>query len=440
MLVALLSSLGALKSTIIVSERQLWLGELRLDGTVCPIIGMPVILEAAARLGYKEVWCSDQCLNQLAQQDYGVKICTINHISELVNQDACHRSKLNGNLAPPQKTSTSQLSETGLQALPSHDWQVLLSQPMVEKALLIAAAGWHHTLLVGPPGLGKTTVAALLIELLPALQPDELAQVIKVRSLVSGNQDSGLRRSCIQVNAYSTMTNLIGNAKQNCLGAVSRAHKGVLFLDELLHFPAQQLDALRDPLELGEIVLQNNDRRFPADFLFIGVTNPCKCGNALSQFTRCRCGTNALFQLQRKLDAAWLDRMSLCMYIDYQPTSWQVKPLSLEVTQQKVSQLKSITEAVWMRQQKRWGAGWHNGRVKNLEQIAQLVVSKEAQLLLQQTKQHQFLSERSCNKLLLVASTIADIDAVTNNHANSIAVDAKHVAEAVQFRAKLFSS
>lgn len=214
----------------------------------------------------------------------------------------------------------------------------------------------------------------------------------------------------------------------------------VRFLDELLHFPTQLLEALRDPLELGEVALQNSDQRFPAGFLFIGVTNPCKCGNALSQFTRCRCGTNALSQLQRKLDAAWLDRMSLCMYIDYQPTKWRVKPLSLAVTQQKISELKSITEAVWVLQQKRWGVGGHDGTVRNIDQIAQLVVTKDAQSLLQQTKQHQFLSERSCNKLLLVASTIADIEAVTRNHASSPTVDTKHVAEAAQFRAKLISS
>lgn len=236
MLVALLSSLGVLKREIVISERQLWLGELRLDGTICPITGIPFMLEAAAQLGYEEVWCSSQCQNQFSQIEYGVRIRTINHISELVNLDENQRRKLNRNQIFPQKITSVQLSQQNQLELPSTDWQVLLSQPMVEKALLIAAAGWHHTLLVGPPGLGKTTVAALLIELLPALQSDELSQVVKVQSLVNSNQNSTLRRSCIQVNAQSTMTNLIGSAKQNYLGAVSRAHKGVLFLDEVSEF------------------------------------------------------------------------------------------------------------------------------------------------------------------------------------------------------------
>lgn len=145
-------------------------------------------------------------------------------------------------------------------------------------------------------------------------------------------------------------------------------------------------------------------------------------------------------QLQRKLDASWLDRISLSMYIDYQPARWRVKPLDQKHTQHVITQLKTITEAVWALQQKRWGSGEHNGTVKSLDQLAQLTVTDEAFSLLHQIKQQQSFSERSYNKLLLVASTIADIEAVINHQTNSPAVAAKHIAEATQLRIKLFSS
>lgn len=439
LLVTLFHSLGVLRKDIVLHERQLWLGALRLDGTVCSTIGIPVLIEAAAQLGYSEVWCSNLYRPLFEEIEFGIRIHFIDHVADLVSLPSSHCKKQLKHIVTSTPSQTLKTKHRQNE-LPDPDWQVLLSQPMVQKALLIAAAGWHHTLLIGPPGLGKTTVAALLIKLLPTLQPDELLQVLKVRSLLDDSLDKVTQRMCVHVSAQTTITSLFGSLKSGRLGAVTKAHKGVLFLDELLHFPTQVLDALRDPLELGTVALQPSDNRFPADFLFIGVTNPCKCGNALSQFARCRCGTNSTVQLQRKLDASWLDRMSLSMYIDYQPTRWQVQPLDQELTSGIISQLKAIVQTVWVQQQKRWGVGWHNGIVRSLDQLAQLEVSDEALSLLRQTKQQQSLSERSSNKLLLVASTIADIESASNHASSRPVVEARHVAEATQFRIKLFSS
>lgn len=269
MMVALLNSLGVLRKNCGITERQLWLGELRLDGTVCSTAGLPVLIEAAAQLGYREVWCSSQSRPQLTMIDFGINIHFIDHIADLVCVSSNQKKKSSPTLVLPGPSNLfPKLSRPNLQ--PNPDWQVLLSQPMVQKVLLVAAAGWHHTVLVGPPGLGKTTVAALLIELLPPLQRDELTQVIKVRSLFNDNQAIVAQRVCVHVTPQSTVSGLLGSVKLGCLGSASKAHKGVLFLDELLHFPTQILDALRDPLEFGTVALQSVICSFLPIFCLLG--------------------------------------------------------------------------------------------------------------------------------------------------------------------------
>lgn len=440
MMVTVLASLGILRKDIILSDYHLWLGELRLDGTVAPPFGLPVILEAATKLGYREVWCSDQCRDQLAIFKYDLVIHTIHSVVELISPAAVRTEKLTSKAESVIHTSRAQSTHLTASSTPQPDWQILLSQPLLEKAMLVAAAGWHHTVLIGPPGLGKTTIAALLIELLPSLQPTEQAEVARIRSLSQITQIVTSARCCMQATAQTTMTDLLGSVKQNSLGLVSRAHCGVLFFDELLHLPGKLLDALRDPLETGAVMLPNSMLRFPAQFLFIGVTNPCQCGNAFSQYARCRCGSSSTIPLQRKLDASWLDRIGLSMYIDYQPAQWHNQPLSKTEVNQKITRLKTVIRSVWKLQEQRWGAGIHNGMVRGVDQIAQLQLTSDAQTLVLKTKQQQLLSERGCNSVLLVASTIADIESIAQHQSITPIIEAKHIAEALQFRFRLLSS
>lgn len=427
-LISLLSMLGELKQDLGDIDQQLWLGELCLDGGINATFGAPIIAEHAMRHGYRDVWCSSQAQQQLASFDHGMTAHGVNHISELLRRSPTQLGSHAHNRKPPISTNRSHAMVTAVN--PGDDWQVLLSLPTIERAMLIAASGWHHVVLIGPPGLGKTTVASLLVDILPKLQPNEFAQVLKIRSL-NNNEDSD-KRCCVPVSFQTSASVLMGNLKHNEIGLVSQAHKGVLFFDELIHFSSHLLELLKEPLECGQVTLPNSTLRYPADFLFIGVTNPCRCGNAFSKYARCCCSASAVLQLRRKFDTAWLDRISMSCYIDYQPTKWRYRPLTQSQLIQKIQAMQSTVLAVWEIQQKRWGIGHHSGTTQLLGQVSQLKITEEANELLQQTKRQLLLSERSYNNVLRVARTITDIESVTNSEVNTITP--QHVAEALQYR------
>lgn len=440
MVVVLLRTLGVLKREIQLSDKQVWIGELMLDGSVCTVSGMPIMIEAAGSQGFCEVWCNDSYLRKAGDIQYGIAIRSISKITDLIEPSAIthlRRSLTTTQRGEEKALRTNEVAPTVSQ---QSDWHILLSQPLLVRLLLIAAAGWHHTLLVGPPGLGKTTVASLLVELLPSLQPIEIAEVIKIRSLSDEKQYISKQRTAVRITPYSTAVEIIGNPKHNSVGVISQAHRGVLFVDELLSMPSKTLELLREPLESGQFLMSDLGTSFPAEFLFVGVSNPCRCGNAFSQYGRCTCTAAMMLNFRRKLDAAFLDRMGLTMYIDYQPNNWQKAIFQPSETGQMIKKLKQVISAVWDIQRLRWGDGRHDGTTKNSTQIMSLGLTNDAQLMLKRAKQSRILSERGCGKLLLVARTIADVDAVSNNKPVTSNMEAVHLAEALQYRTKLFSS
>ena len=190
-------------------------------------------------------------------------------------------------------------------------------QESAKRALEVAAAGGHNLLMVGPPGSGKSMLAARLPTILPTLAPAELLEVSMIASVAGEIADGALtnRRPFRAPHHSASMPALVGGGLRAKPGEVSLAHHGVLFLDELPEFQPQALDALRQPLETGEVAIARANHRvtYPARFMLVAAMNPCRCGRASDPGFTCRRGPNArcAAEYQTRLSGPLLDRIDL---------------------------------------------------------------------------------------------------------------------------------
>ena len=190
-------------------------------------------------------------------------------------------------------------------------------QESAKRALEVAAAGGHNLLMIGPPGSGKSMLAARLPTILPTLTPAELLEVSMIASVAGEIADGALtnRRPFRAPHHSASMPALVGGGLRARPGEVSLAHHGVLFLDELPEFQPQALDALRQPLETGEVAIARANHRvtYPARFMLVAAMNPCRCGRASDPGFACRRGPNTrcAAEYQTRLSGPLLDRIDL---------------------------------------------------------------------------------------------------------------------------------
>ncbi|GLK94238.1 ATP-dependent protease [Achromobacter xylosoxidans] len=295
-------------------------------------------------------------------------------------------------------------------------------QPGARRALEVAAAGGHSLLMIGPPGAGKSMLAARLPGLLPPLARSQALEVAAVAAL-AGLSDAPPGQPPFRAPHHSaTAAALVGGGSRPRPGEISLAHHGVLFLDELPEFSRRTLEALREPLETGRVVIARALRstQFPARFQLVAAMNPCPCGWRGHPGRACACTPDQVARYAGKISGPLLDRIDLHVALPPSDPEWMGKPPGepSEPVRERVARCRQ-------RQQARQGKA--NAALAGAELDEHCRLDGEAQALLLQAMRRLAGSARAMHRALRVARTIADLEGEDS-------LGARHIAQAVQYR------
>ncbi len=391
------------------------LGELSLDGALIPVAG---ILPAAIKaLELERTFVCPQDSGPEAAWAGGLEIIAAPTLVALIN----HLKGVQVLSAPVAKLA----DETVM--VP--DLRDVKGQETAKRALEIAAAGGHNLLMLGPPGAGKSMLAARLPGLLPPLDAREALEVSMIQSLAGElkNGAIGRRRPFRNPHHSASMAALVGGGIRAKPGEVSLAHLGVLFLDELPEFQRQVLDSLRQPLETGETLVAraNAHIRYPSRVQLVAAMNPCRCGFLSDPERACSRAPKCASEYQSKLSGPLIDRIDL--HVEVSAVSAQ--DLTLPPPAEGSAEIASRVAAARDIQRRRYDAKPIRTNAEAdgefLESVAR--PDEAGQALLTKAVDALKLSARGYHRVLRVARTLADLE-------NQVGVKRPHIAEALSYR------
>ncbi len=415
----LMAAIGAIPHDAVTGYTVL--GELGLDGSLAAVAGvLPAAIGANAR--GEGLICPAACGPEAAWASPEMDIIAANSLIQLANH-----FKGTQVLSRPQPKVREPDGAT-------LDLADIKGQESAKRALEIAAAGGHNLLLVGPPGAGKSMLAARLPSILPPLSPAELLEVSMIAS-VAGAIDGGAltnRRPFRAPHHSASMPALVGGGLRAKPGEISLAHNGVLFLDELPEFDARVLDSLRQPLETGEVAISRANHRvtYPARFMLVAAMNPCRCGRANEPDYTCKRGTNVrcAADYQARLSGPLLDRVDLHIEVPAVTAADLILPPPTEGSTQVRERVARAREMQTARYAALGLAVRTNAQAAGpvLETIAK--PDAGGLTLLREASEAMRLSARGYHRVLRVARTLADLD-------GEDVVRRVHFAEALAYRA-----
>jgi magnesium chelatase family protein len=302
-------------------------------------------------------------------------------------------------------------------------------QEAAKRAIEIAAAGFHNIHLKGPPGTGKTMLSRALPSILPEMEREELIEVIKIYSACGLLKNSPFSSARPFRGPHHTISRigLVGGGSHPTPGEISLAHRGVLFLDEFTEFSHATLEALRQPMEDGEITISRaqGSLNFPCRFILLAASNPCPCGFLGHPKKSCHCLPGAIFKYKKRLSGPLTDRIDI--NIDVAPV--EQEKLMTDSPSESSAVIKARVMRAYSKQNQRFkNSGIYvNGEMSPADIKKQCLMTTEAASLLKQAIDRLSLSARSYFKTIKIGQTIADLGGRDK-------IEVSHIAEALQFR------
>mgnify|MGYP000430434044 CR=1 FL=1 len=396
--------------------KRVCVGELSLDGSLRPIKGVLNCVKAAKDAGFTEIIVPQMNVAEAALIE-GINVYGATTLTEVI--DHIHTDEATPKLALAEVTQiTDEWTDVATKL------EDIKGQESAKRGLIIAAAGRHNVMLVGPPGTGKTMLARALRGLLPPLSREAALNVTAIHSLSGSDNGISTQAPFRAPHHTASHTSLVGGGANPKPGEVTLAHHGVLFMDEFPEFERRSIDALRQPLEDKVVTISRvqGTAEFPADFILVAALNPYRGSED---------GTKDLAAAMRdtyknKVSGPILDRVDLWIEVPHVPYD-TLTALPSKIDETKLA--RDVIAAARTQQQKRYkrDSEYTNTNLSAREIEEHIVIKDDVKNLLKMSSEKLNLSPRSYHRLIKVARTIADLD-------NAPDIETSHVLEALQYR------
>ena len=403
-----------------------FIGELSLDGAIRGVNGVLPIVLGLKKAGIKNVVVPDKNANEAALVE-GINIFGESHLTDVVNHFVESPLKIT-------KIDINEYLKIKQDEEFIYDFKDVKGQKKAKKALEIAAAGGHNLLMSGSPGSGKTLMAKCFASILPPLELSEALELTKIYSisgLLSSDEPLMTKRPFRSVHHTASANGIIGGGSNPKPGEITLAHRGVLFMDEIVEFPRQVLEVLRQPLEDAKVVISrtNHSITYPAKFMLLAAMNPCPCGYLGDKEKQCTCTEFQISRYLSRLSGPLLDRIDLQIEVpkltsDELLNSAKSEESSADIRKRVINARKIQTERYK-----------NDGILTNSELTPKLIkkyckIDNETEKIFKTAIIKYQLSGRKYDRILKLARTIADLE-------NSMDIKQNHLMQALQYRSFL---